>query len=421
MDYKIFWCKVNKYYLSKWLNFFNKNWFDDKNWIIISSCVVTDRAKNKFLKDSLKFLKDWKNVYLTWCWAFEKWNVIDYDNFFSIYPEMKIYKDNLFLLSEDPENWTFTFDLVNFEPFKNDFNQLVTEEIYTKKFVVIQNWCDTNCTFCLTIKKRWKSRSRNLQDIITEINEFYNSWWKEIVLTWVNLAAWGANHTRDYSTTKFNDLLEKIITDTKVPRIRISSIWPEFINDKTFDILNNPRFLPHFHISVQSFSNDVLKNMNRNYNNDTLAYVFSMFREKFQCNNSSLSFWADIIVWFPWESDNDFKITCDYINKFGINKLHVFPFSWHYKWDKIPAWMFKNQIWTDIKKIREKSLLELWNMIRNNFINSNLNKSHNVLVEEFKDWFSFWWTSNYIKVKIPWKIQRWEIINIKLTENNLDN
>ena len=154
MEYKIFGCKVNKYYTDKWLN---SNYLEWKKWIFIASCVVTDSAKRKwlkFVKDSSKQLKDWEKLFISWCWAFKDGKA--QDDFFDLYPEISYLKNNIEILWEDP-------DLESNKPksqIKIDLKKIPTN-IYTKKFILIQWGCDSFCTYCLTVKKRWRHFSRN--------------------------------------------------------------------------------------------------------------------------------------------------------------------------------------------------------------------------------------------------------------------
>jgi threonylcarbamoyladenosine tRNA methylthiotransferase MtaB len=124
-----------------------------------------------------------------------------------------------------------------------------------------------------------------------------------------------------------------------------------------------------------------------------------------------LSIWADIIVWFPYESDFDFSQTYHWINEFKINKLHTFPFSPHKIYETVPAWNFSNQVKQELKLKREKQVIELWNRIEQEFITSQKWKSFKVLLEENKWWIWNGWTENYINVSMKWKYNRWEIVD----------
>lgn len=398
MQYKIFGCKVNKFYINKRLWYFDQNNLnDDKNYLI-ATCVVTDRAKNKRLKDVIKNLEAWKKIYMTWCWVFDKWKLIDQDRFYSIYPELKKFQNQIFFIWEDP--W---------KEFKSQWTQV---SLYTKKFILIQNGCDNFCTFCLTIMKRWKHRSRPLDEIINEINDFSAWWWKEIVLTWVNLAARWCDNTNKIWESQFPYLLQEILNQTTIPRIRISSIWPEYLNDDFFRIIENPRIMPHFHISIQHFSDNILKSMNRNYDKKYLITILKKFQTLKRPDLISL--WADLIVWFPWETNEDFQEMLDWIVDYNITKVHEFPFSWHTKWESIPAGKFHNQIPHVTKLFRKKQLNLIADQVRNSFIKKNEWLTHSVLIESKKDSKRQWWTENYIQVKLDSDYSKWEIIQIKL-------
>lgn len=376
------------------------------NSCIIATCVVTDRAKDKFIKETLIQLAEWKHVYLTWCAVFDEWKKMDDDKFYSIYPQLAEYRDNITLLSEEPDRDDTRETKTH--KFKENAN------IYTKNFIVIQNGCDSHCSFCLTVSKRGPAQSIPADEIIDQINDFVDIWWKEIVITWVNLAAWGCSSTKRPEESQFSELLQYILDETKIERIRISSLWPEFLDEKFFEVVKNPRFLPHFHFSIQSFSDNVLKAMNRNYDSERLDYVLTKIRDLDRPDKDQISIWADIIVWFAWETDEDFQQTVEWVKKYKITKLHAFPFSSHDKWESIPAHLFKNQVPFHIKKQRERELISVWNEIREKFIAENKWLPQKVLVEEKKNGKWRWWTWNYIQAELDWDYKRGEIVEIVL-------
>ncbi len=405
MQYKIFGCKVNKFYINKRLWYFDQNNLSNDQNYLIATCVVTDRAKNKWLKDVLKNLSEWKTIYITWCGVFDRWKLIAQDKFYSIYPELKPFQNQISLLSEEPEQWSNeTMKQWNNETFKSSNN------LYTKKFILIQNGCDNFCTFCLTIMKRWKHRSRPLKEIIDEINDFYSSGWKEIVLTWINLAARWCDNTNQISQSKFSYLLQEILSQTTIPRIRISSIWPEYLDDEFFDIIKNPRIMPHFHISIQHFADNILKAMNRNYDNAHLTKVLNQFQSLKK--DIPISIGADLIVWFPWETQSDFQQMLDAIPKYNITKVHEFPFSWHNKRESVPAWKLDNQIPHLVKLSRKKQLNLIASQVRSDFVSQNKWLAHSVLIESQKDDKRQWWTDNYIHVQLDWNYFKWDIISV---------
>ena len=385
------------------MNYFS-NHDSISNSCIIATCVVTDRAKDKFIKETLIQLAEWKHVYLTWCAVFDEWKKMDDDKFYSIYPQLAEFSSNITLLSEEPDRDDTRETKTH--KFKENAN------IYTKNFIVIQNGCDSHCSFCLTVSKRWPSQSIPADEIIEQIDDFVDVWGKEIVITWVNLAARGCSSTKKPEESQFSELLQYILDETKIERIRISSLWPEFLDEKFFEVVKNPRFLPHFHFSIQSFSDNVLKAMNRNYDSERLDYVLTKIRNLDRPDRNQISIWADIIVGFAWETDEDFQKTVEWVKKYKITKLHAFPFSAHDKWESIPAHLFKNQVPFHIKKQRERVLISVWNEIREKFIAENKWLPQKVLVEEKKNGKRRGWTGNYIQVELDWEYKRGEIVEI---------
>lgn len=413
MKYKVFWCKVNKYYTDEWLN---SRYLQDKSGVFIASCVVTDKAKKKwlkFVKQELPTLKENEKIYVSGCWAFEKGE--ENKEFFEVYDELNIYKNKIEILPESPnenkKDWQHTTPKIDFQ---NKIKWL--SSLYTKKFIIIQWWCDSFCTFCLTVIKRWKHFYRSKEDIVDEITEFEMQWWKEVVLTWINLWAWWKDNTNDYKGSKLSEILEYILQKTEIPRIRISSLGPEFVDEKVLKLFENKRIYPHFHFSIQSWSSDILASMRRHYDGD---YMRDLLKKTLKIKREdwvSISIWADLIVWFPWETENDFLDTYNLVKNYNITKLHVFPFSNHTFWEHVPASFFHNQVQEKIKKDRVDRLIAIWDEVRDNFIASEKWKTLNVLIESTKDWNFKWWSENYIECTqdnfevISWTIKKNEII-----------
>ncbi len=410
MQIKVFWCKVNKYYTNKWIN---SPYLKNKKWYFIATCAVTDKAKQKwikFVKNILKNIKNEEIIYISWCSAFKDWKI--QNNFFELYPELEEYKNKIELLWEDPEE-------------KNKIKINIPKSLYTKKFVLIQWWCDSFCSFCLTVIKRWRHFSRPKEDILKEILDFENVWWKEIVLTWINLWAWGLKNTTpsnsplskgEQTNSKLAELLQYILDNSKIWRIRISSLWPEFIDKKCLEIFKNTRIYPHFHYSVQSGSSKILKLMKRHYDWEYIKNILQKTKNLKRDDQVSISIWADIIVWFPWEDENDFNETYNLIKEIWIQKIHAFPFSWHKIWETVPAWKYPNQIEDKIKKERMQKINNLSENIRKQFIESQKWKTLEVLIELVKNWNWKWWTQNYIEANqdnfeiIKWEVKRNEVV-----------
>ncbi|MGE4444392.1 MAG: MiaB/RimO family radical SAM methylthiotransferase [Candidatus Altimarinota bacterium] len=413
MKYKVFGCKVNKYYTDEWLN---SKYLEDKSGIFIASCVVTDNAKKKwikFVKQEIPQLQEKDKIYISGCGAFEEGQ--ENKDFFKIYPDLEIFKEKIEVLGEKPkEEKKPKLDTSKFNSIKTKLN------LTTKKFLLIQGGCDSFCTFCLTVIKRGRHFYRSAEDIVDEIIEFEMQGGKEVVLTGVNLGAWGQENTNQFIDSKLGDLLEYILEKTEIQRIRISSLGPEFVDEKVLKIFENKRIYPHFHYSIQSGSSPVLKAMRRHYDGeymrDLLQKTLNVKRE----DGVKVSIGADLIVGFPGESEENFLDTLDLVKNYNITKVHAFPFSNHTLGEHVPASFFPHQIDEKIKKQRLDLLIATGEKVREDFITSQVGNTFEVLIENVKDGQFKGWTQNYIEATndnfeiISGEIKKNEIITGKL-------
>lgn len=421
MDYKVFGCKTNKYFAEKWLAHPH---LEDKKWYFIASCVVTDRAKAKWVKHAIKKLKTLKNdekLFLSGCGNIRDW-VVD-PKFFEIYHELLNFQDKIEILPEDPS------DFVMSEEEKKRMMQTkirslraVKKQIFTRKYLVIQTGCDNFCTFCLTVQARGRHKWRPEDEILDEIHTFVRWWWKEIVLTGINLGAWWSDSSNNFKSSKFANLVHQILEKTEIERIRISSLGVEFFSDEVIDLFANSRIIAYVHLSIQSGSTKILQKMNRHYTGEQTREVLSKLRQIQREDNVILNIWADIIAGFPDENDDDFNDTISIIDDFGISQLHGFPFSGHIDHYSVPAGNFKNQVPNHISQARTKKMLEHWQNQKIILAEKNIWKILNVLVEKVsEDGTSFsGWSENYLACNeknfevLKWqKIQKWEIIKWK--------
>lgn len=203
-------------------------------------------------------------------------------------------------------------------------------------------------------------------------------------------------------------------------------MWPEFITDDVLEIFKHTRIYPHFHYSVQSGSSHVLKSMARHYDGPYMKELLLKTRNIKRDDNVAISIWADIIVWFPGESQQDFQDTLDLIQECKITKLHAFPFSAHTLWEDVPAGKFPNQIDDKTKKERMWEIMNIGDNIRDEFIEENVWKTLKVLIESVqkndKTWMIQWkwWTQNYIEADeknfeiLEGEIKRNQIVTGKL-------
>lgn len=345
MDYRVFGCKTNKYFTEKWLAVPG---FSDKPGIFVASCVVTAEAKRKWLKfvrRAVSELPSGGKIYLSGCGSIKGGEVSS--QFYDDYPELVPYRDSIELLPEAPSQ---TSDA----PAVRTEGKRLT---YARQYLVIQTGCDNLCTFCLTVTARGRHKSRPESEIVNEIRAFADAGGKETVLTGTNLAAWGCGDSNRVEESRIVDLIERILSETDIPRLRLSSLGPEFLSDRFLALLPNPRMHAYVHLSVQSGADGILKRMRRKYGREFLIDRIAAIRSARREDGIPTNVGADLIVGFPGETDADFEETLSLVERFGITQVHAFPFSPHEGAHAVPASKLPDQIPEPVKAERMRRLL----------------------------------------------------------------
>ena len=417
MEYKVFGCKTNKYFAEKWLVHPH---LKGKEWYFIASCVVTDRAKAKWVKHAKKILPkiQWaKKLYLSGCGNIRD-GVVD-PKFYEIYNELEWFKDSIEILPEDPDDFMQTSEQKQ-EKIKTkirSLSKIFGKEIFTRKYMVIQTWCDNFCTFCLTVQARWRHKWRPSTEIVEEIRDFVENGGKEVVFTGINLGAWWASSSNNYKESRFVELVSKVLSETTIERLRISSLWVEFCSPELIKLFKNKRIIAYAHLSIQSASQKILQSMNRHYDERKLHEVLQNFRNIERDDGQALHIWADIIVGFPWETESDFEKSMEIVEKYEIAKLHAFPFSPHLDHYSVPAGNFPDQIPNHIIHARQKRLLHLWKKVSLWWASKSLGKEVSLVIEKVSSESFSGWTENYLFCNqtnfepYPWqKIMRGNIV-----------
>lgn len=265
----------------------------------------------------------------------------------------------------------------------------------TRAFVKIVDGCENHCTYCIIPKVRGKIRSRTPENIINEVRKLANAGYKEIVLTGIETAAYG----KDFQN--FDDplasLIENVACIEGIERIRLGSMEPTIFNERFVKrIAKIPKLMPHYHLSLQSGSNEILKLMKRKYNTEQFISIIECLRKYIP----DVQITTDIIVGFPGETDELFNETIDFIKKCAFSYIHIFPFS---KRAGTPASTMPFQIDGNIKKERVCKLEKVMRNIRKSIISKFVGTNANVLLETCDNSFIDGYTQNYVKVKIPYK------------------
>ncbi len=268
----------------------------------------------------------------------------------------------------------------------------------TRAFLKVQDGCDYKCTYCTIPFARGISRSDKLDNVLKNAAEISAKGIKEIVLTGVNIGDYGKgeNGNKKHEHT-FLDLIKALDRVKGIERLRISSIEPNLLKNETIDFVAQSRsFVPHFHIPLQSGSNEILKNMRRRYLRE--LYVDRVTRIKEVMPQACIG--VDVIVGFPGETEEHFLETYNFLNELNISYLHVFAYS---ERDNTPAVEMEGIVPMNIRKKRSKMLRGLSAKKRRAFYESQMGTIHTVLLEgENKEGYIYGFTENYVKVKTPW-------------------
>jgi threonylcarbamoyladenosine tRNA methylthiotransferase MtaB len=274
----------------------------------------------------------------------------------------------------------------------------------TRSFLKVQDGCDYSCTFCTIPLARGKSRSDVIENVIANAQKIAASGVKEIVLTGVNIGDFGYGQFIDGDEKKkreftFLELIKELDKVPDIERFRISSIEPNLLRDEIIEfVTNSQKFVPHFHIPLQSGSNTVLKRMKRRYQKE--LYTDRVGTIKKLMPNCCIG--VDIIVGFPGETEEEFLETYNFLNGLDISYLHVFTYS---ERDNTEAALMSMQLPMAERKRRNKMLRILSAKKLRAFYESQKGKTLSVIFEhESKDGFMYGFTQNYVKVKYPFDL-----------------
>ncbi len=287
----------------------------------------------------------------------------------------------------------------------------------TRAFLKVQDGCDYKCTYCTIPLARGISRSDKLENVLANAEKIVEEGAKEIVLTGVNIGDYGkGEHGNKRHEHTFLDLVKSLDKVEGIDRIRISSIEPNLLKDETIQfVAQSERFVPHFHIPLQSGSNKILKQMKRRYLRELYAERVAKIKELMP----HCAIGVDVICGFPGETEEDFLETYNFVNGLDVSYLHVFTYS---RRPNTEADEMAQQVPYAERKRRSKMLRVLSAKKRRAFYESQLGTEQEVLFEDnFKAGYITGFTENYLKVKTTWNP---ELVNktakVKLSEIDED-
>jgi threonylcarbamoyladenosine tRNA methylthiotransferase MtaB len=379
--------------------FQKKSFEDTADVYVINTCSVTDNADKECrqLVRQLQRKSPESIVVITGCYAqlkpetiatipgvdlvlgaAEKFNIVEHINNFTKGDASKICSCDI----EEVNVFTASYSL-------ND---------RTRSFLKVQDGCDYNCSFCTIPMARGKSRSDSIEHVVKNSKMLAKQGVKEIVLTGVNVGDFQSPSFGGVGEAGFFDLIKALEEVEGIERYRISSIEPNLLSYDIIEfVAQSKKFMPHFHIPLQSGSNKILGLMRRRYKKE-------LYAEKVQHIKSLMPHCAigvDVIVGFPSETDDDFKDTVDFIQSLDVSYLHVFTYS---ERDNTKALDIKPIVPINIRHERNKALRNLSFMKMQYFTQQHTGQTRKVLFEKYnKNEMMEGYTDNYIKVATPYR------------------
>lgn len=363
---------------------------EDADIYILNSCSVTHKSDNEamYLLRSAKHKNPNVLTIATGCMAqIEKEELLENDFIdFVIGNDEKLH---LYDYINSDERFSAN-DILK----QTEFNKVeLFDTTKTRASLKIQDGCDNRCTYCIIWKARGKSRSADSEFIVNQINNFAEHGFKEVMLTGIHIGQWG----KEFGLSLL-DLLKEIEEKTTIERYRLGSLNPPEITDEMLEFLKtSKKFCPHFHLSLQSANDKTLRSMNRFYKTEDYLKLIEKINETFE--NPFLG--SDVIAGFAGETEEDFEITRKNLLSSGLTQIHTFPYS--KRKGTIGAEM-ENQVPNDVKNSRATIIKEISKEKLNNFIEKNLGKTLEVLIEKHPDKHSQnlkGMTRNYLTVQIP--------------------
>ena len=388
-------CKVNYSETSSISRDIIKSGFEQVNYkdladiYVLNTCSVTENAN----KDARKFVRTVRRknpnatIAVIGCYAQlkpdeigeiegidivlgaeEKFNLIDHLDGFELNREKKILKSNI--------------------KFVSDFKSSYSIGERTRSYLKVQDGCNYNCSFCTIPLARGKSRSDTISNTIKVAKEIASTEVKEIVLSGINIGDYGIG-----SNESFYDLIKEMDSLSGIDRIRISSIEPNLLSNEIIELSSiSKKLMPHFHIPLQSGSDNILKAMKRRY--DTNLYADLIKKIKIKIPDVAIG--VDVMVGFPGETEEDFLSTYNFIKKLEISYLHVFTYSERPNTD---ALNLDKIVSMEKRKERSKILHSLSDEKLLNFYDQFIGQKRPVLFESIKNGQLIGHSDNYIKIK----------------------
>ena len=393
-------CKVNQYETDLMMKSFVDNGYeicdfkDKADIYVINSCSVTNMSTRKTRQYLSRAKKMGGIVVLAGCYAQE----ID-DN-------EKLANVDIIIGNQEKNNIVKTVEnYINNKEEKtlykvtkiNSVKRYVQDEKLNKgreirESIKIEDGCNNFCSYCIIPYVRGRVRSRKIDDIISEVKSLVKSGVGEVVLVGIEIASYG----KDLEDENLNmiDVIEQVAKVDGLKRVRLGSIEPRILTDENIERLAKiEKLCPHFHISVQSLDNAVLRRMNRKYTREDIFKIVDKIREEFE----NPAFTCDIIVGFPGETDEEFENTIAGVKSVDFYEVHAFKYSKR-KWTV--AAKMPDQVDGVIAQKRSEELIALAEKLKYKYMENMINTKAKILVESKTEEYVQGYTPNYVMVRV---------------------
>jgi threonylcarbamoyladenosine tRNA methylthiotransferase MtaB len=368
------------------------NFEDQADIYIINTCSVTENADKKcrkVVKEALKHSPD-AFIAIIGCYAqLKPQEIVDIPGVDAVLGAAEKFRliDLLGSFEKNPAKKVFASEISQADTFHTSYSL----NDRTRTFLKVQDGCDYTCSFCTIPLARGNSRSDTVANIVKSAQAIAQTGVKEVVLTGVNIGDFGLQN--GVRVEKFIDLIRALDQIEGIERFRISSIEPNLLTDEIIAyVAKSQRFVPHFHIPLQSGSNKILKLMRRRYQKE-------LYAERIQSIKSLMSnccIGVDVITGFPGETEEDFLETYQFLNELDVSYLHVFTYS---ERDDTHALNLGGIVPQNGRDQRTTQLRSLSEKKKRQFYEQNLNTAHKILFENKQDKGKMYgFTDNYIKV-----------------------
>lgn len=339
---------------------------------VLNTCTVTAKADAQCRRMIRKAVNAGQRVIVTGCSA-----EMNRARLLQVFPEIELFGN------DDKQN------IINVIGRSSKIlHEIITPPTRHRPVVKVQDGCDNFCSYCIVPYARGRSRSRSMHEVVSEVAELESMGFNEIVLSGIHLGMYGQDTG---GHTDLPQLLKELLVKTKIPRIRLSSLEVNEINDEFLEVLSEERICNHLHLPLQSGHDAILKAMNRRYTSRDYEACLLSIRNR----SPDICLGSDVIVGFPGENDASFNESESFIERLPLSYLHVFPYS---RREGTPAAKMSGQIQETIKKERSQRLRHAGAVMRKDFIRSQAGKIETALVESVRLGECCATTGNYIKV-----------------------